>query len=82
MGMSFYYKDGAPFLPFSILQKCLKHFNEFGYVLKFLLVLLGIYLVQSHVAKILNNFLPLSYHFFIVKILGQDLRLKLGYHRS
>ncbi|XBI81315.1 hypothetical protein VPH35_090247 [Triticum aestivum] len=34
MGMSFYYKDGAPFLPFSILQKCLKHFNEFGRVVQ------------------------------------------------
>ncbi|XP_044397517.1 serine endoprotease DegS isoform X2 [Triticum aestivum] len=34
MGMSFYYKDGAPFLPFSILQKCLKHFNKFGRVVQ------------------------------------------------
>ncbi|XP_044948085.1 serine protease Do-like HtrA [Hordeum vulgare subsp. vulgare] len=34
IGMSFYHKDGAPFLPISILQKCLKHFNEFGRVLQ------------------------------------------------
>ncbi|XP_048530298.1 uncharacterized protein LOC125509373 isoform X3 [Triticum urartu] len=34
IGMSFYYKDGAPFLPITILQKCLKHFNEFGRVLQ------------------------------------------------
>ncbi|KAM3275392.1 hypothetical protein ACQJBY_044009 [Aegilops geniculata] len=34
IGMSFYYKDGAPFLPISILQKCLNHFNEFGRVLQ------------------------------------------------
>lgn len=34
IGISFYYKDGAPFLPISILQKCLKHFNTLGRVVQ------------------------------------------------
>ncbi|KAM0910553.1 hypothetical protein ACQ4PT_014084 [Festuca glaucescens] len=34
VGMSFYSKDGTPFLPISLLLKCLKHFDIFGRVVQ------------------------------------------------
>uniref|UniRef100_A0A453KV95 Uncharacterized protein n=1 Tax=Aegilops tauschii subsp. strangulata TaxID=200361 RepID=A0A453KV95_AEGTS len=79
MGMSFYYKDGAPFLPFSILQKCLKHFNKFGRVVQLSLGLRigSLQAEKLHVREQVHDSFPNAHGIYVQMILESKLAMLL-----
>ena len=84
MGMSFYYKDGAPFLPFSILQKCLKHFNKFGRVVQLSLGLRigSLQAEKLHVREQVHDSFPNAHGIYVQRVSDKspaaDSGIKVG----
>uniref|UniRef100_A0ACD5YEY4 Uncharacterized protein n=1 Tax=Avena sativa TaxID=4498 RepID=A0ACD5YEY4_AVESA len=84
VGMSFYSKDGTPFLPISLLLKCLTHFDIFGRVVQpWLGLRIGSLQAQKlGIREVVHDTFPHAHAVYVEKVFdgspAKDSGIKVG----